>query len=225
MRGGGQIVGTNGGEVALTELGQRGGFLVVGEHAEVDAPGDHPVLDVMHRVGDVVSPIHDLGLQAGPICGRAVAHPLGGAAVDVVEAELATMPIPRPRVFGDRIQPGPSQIQADAMPVQVKIGKFCAFPSKPPSPAANSSRACSPLWPYGGCPMSWAKPAMSTRSGSQPSSIAIPRPIWATSSECVSRVRGVSPPRGPTTCVLSASRRSAALCRTLARSRAKSVRR
>src|SRR5277367_6161074 len=120
MRGGCQIVGTNGGEVALTELGQRGGFVVVGEHAEVDAPGDHPVLDVMHRVGDVVSPIHDLGLQAGPICGRAVAHPLGGAAVDVVEAELATMPIPRPRVFGDRIQPGPSQIQADAMPVQVK---------------------------------------------------------------------------------------------------------
>src|SRR3984885_6905495 len=120
MRGGGQVVGTNGGEVALTELGQRGGFVVVGEYAEVDAPGDHPVLDVMHRVGDVVGPIHHLGLQAGPIRGCAVAHPLGGAAVDVVEAELASMPIPRPRVFGDRIQPGPSQIQADAMPLQVK---------------------------------------------------------------------------------------------------------
>ncbi|SKV16771.1 Uncharacterised protein [Mycobacteroides abscessus subsp. abscessus] len=54
--------------------------------------------------------------------------------------------------------------------------------------------------------------------------MAIPRPICATSTECVSRVRGVSPSRGPTTCVLSASRRNAALCRTRARSRAKSVR-
>ena len=65
---------------------------------------------------------------------------------------------------------------------------------------------------------------MSTRSGSQPSPIAMPRPICATSNECVSRVRGVSLWRGPTTCVLSASRRSAAQCSTLARSRAKSVR-
>ena len=40
--------------------------------------------------------------------------------------------------------------------------------------------------------MSCASPAMSTRSGSQPSPIAMPRPICATSSECVSRVRGVS---------------------------------
>src|SRR4029077_12697648 len=53
---------------------------------------------------------------------------------------------------------------------------------------------------------------------------AIPRPICAISSEWVSRVRGVSLWRGPTTCVLSARRRRAALCRTRARSRAKSVR-
>src|SRR5258705_1167610 len=72
--------------------------------------------------------------------------------------------------------------------------------------------------------MSWANPAISTRSGSQPSPMAMPLPICATSSECVSRVRGVSLWRGPTTCVLSASRRRAALCRTRARSRAKSVR-
>ena len=38
--------------------------------------------------------------------------------------------------------------------------------------------------------MSWASPAVSTTSGSQPSSSAMPRPIWATSSEWVSRVRG-----------------------------------
>ena len=72
--------------------------------------------------------------------------------------------------------------------------------------------------------MSWARPARSTRSGSQPSGTAMPRPIWATSSEWVSRVRGLSLSRGPTTWVLSASRRSAALCSTRARSRAKSLR-
>ena len=52
----------------------------------------------------------------------------------------------------------------------------------------------------------------------------MPRPIWATSNECVSRVRGVSLWRGPTTWVLSASRRRAAQCSTRARSLAKSVR-
>jgi hypothetical protein len=50
------------GEVALAELGQLDGFVVVGEHAKVDASGDHTVLDVVHRIGDVVGPIHDLGL-------------------------------------------------------------------------------------------------------------------------------------------------------------------
>ena len=107
---------------------------------------------------------------------------------------------------------------------RVSMRKFCALASKPPYSAAISSRARSPLWPYGGCPMSWASPAMSTRSGSQPRPMAIPRPIWATSNEWVNRVRGVSPWRGPTTWVLSASLRSAAQCSTLARSRAKSVR-
>ena len=52
----------------------------------------------------------------------------------------------------------------------------------------------------------------------------MPRPIWATSNEWVNLVRGFSLSRGPTTCVLSASLRNAALCRTRARSRAKSVR-
>src|SRR5689334_13972498 len=50
---------------------------------------------------------------------------------------------------------------------------------------------------------------MSTRSESHPRPTAIPRPICATSKECVSRVRGVSLSRGPTTWVLSARRRSA----------------
>ena len=70
---------------------------------------------------------------------------------------------------------------------------------------------------------------MSTTSGSAPSSSAIARPIWATSREWVSRVRGTplisAPSPGPTTCVLPASRRSAAECSTRARSRANGLRR
>ena len=50
------------------------------------------------------------------------------------------------------------------------------------------------------------------------------REIWATSSEWVNRVRGVSPSPGPTTWVLSANRRSAAECNTRARSRSKGLR-
>ena len=53
--------------------------------------------------------------------------------------------------------------------------------------------------------MSWAKPAMSTRSGSQPNPIAIPRPIWATSSEWVSRVRGCPFPRPDHLCLVGES--------------------
>ena len=57
----------------------------------------------------------------------------------------------------------------------------------------------------------------------------MPRPIWATSSECVSRVRGAplssAPSPGPTTCVFPASRRSAAECSTRARSRENGLRR
>ena len=57
----------------------------------------------------------------------------------------------------------------------------------------------------------------------------MPRPICATSKECVSRVRGdpltSAPSPGPTTWVLPASRRSAAECSTRARSREKGLRR
>ena len=120
MRRAGQVVGANPGEVTLAEFGQRGGFVVVGQYAKVDAPGDDAVLDVVHRIGDVVGPVHHLGLQAGPIRGSTVAHPPGSLAVDVVETEFAPAPIPRPRVFGDRVQPRPGQVETDAMSLPVK---------------------------------------------------------------------------------------------------------
>jgi hypothetical protein len=68
------------------------------------------------------------------------------------------------------------------------------------------------------------QPRQVDQVGIAPEADGHPLPICATSRECVNRVRGVSPSRGPTTCVLSANRRNAALCSTLARSRAKSVR-
>ena len=71
--------------------------------------------------------------------------------------------------------------------------------------------------------MSCARQAVSTRSGSHPITEPMPRPIWAHSSEWVSRVRGKSAPTA-TTCVFAASRRSDALCRTRARSRSNALR-
>ena len=57
--------------------------------------------------------------------------------------------------------------------------------------------------------MSWASPAMSTRSG-RTQRDCHPRPIWATSSEWVSRVRGLSLSRADHLGLVR-SRRSAAL--------------
>ena len=51
---------------------------------------------------------------------------------------------------------------------RVSTRSVCALPSKPPHACAASSRASSPLCPNGGWPRSWASPAVSTTSGSQP---------------------------------------------------------
>ncbi|OEV18705.1 hypothetical protein AN219_27850, partial [Streptomyces nanshensis] len=76
-----------------------------------------------------------------------------------------------------------------------------------PAGAAISASTASPLCPNGGCPRSWARQAVSTRSGSQPSAAPSSRPTWAHSREWVSRVRGVASQAGlalpgATSCVL-----------------------
>lgn len=108
--------------------------------------------------------------------------------------------------------------------IRVSRRSDCAFPSKPPQSLAKSLRACSPLWPKGGWPMSCDRQAVSTRSGSQPRAAPSSRPTWAHSRECVRRVRALASQSwlrvpGVTTCVLPARRRSAAECSTRARSR------
>ena len=100
----------------------------------------------------------------------------------------------------------------------------CALPSKPPIPRVSCASTVSPLWPKGGWPRSWDRHAASTTSGSQPSALPSSRPICATSSEWVRRLRTKSSVCGATTCVLAASRRSAELCSTRARSRSKWLR-
>src|SRR5690349_141348 len=107
----------------------------------------------------------------------------------------------------------------------VTMRKLCALPSKPSgSPRrsrATRSSTCSPRWPNGGWPRSWASAAASTTSGSQPPSAAtveataasqatrsaIARATCATCRLCVSRLCTSRPaPAGLTTCVTPASR-------------------
>ena len=90
-RRGHQVVGAQSRAHAagFAETAQLGGGVVVGQHPQVDPAGDHAVLDIVHRVRDVVGPVHHLGLQARPRCRRAGPHPVGGGSIVGVEAELA----------------------------------------------------------------------------------------------------------------------------------------
>ena len=74
----------------------------------------------MHRIGDIVGPVHHLGFQTGPICRSVFAYPSGGVAVEIVKAELASIPTPRPGIFGDGIQTCPGQVQSNAMSLLIK---------------------------------------------------------------------------------------------------------
>ena len=68
----------------------------------------------MHRVGHVVGPVHDLGLQARPAIRRVTAHPGRDLGVVGVETELPTLDRPVPGVLRHRVQRGPGQVQARA---------------------------------------------------------------------------------------------------------------
>ena len=128
-----------------------------------------------------------------------------------------------PRVrLRPRLRPSASNVLGSS---RVSSRNVCALPSKPPTSAASSASARSPLCPNGGWPRSCARQAASTRSGSQPTATATSRPTWATSRVWVRRLRVKSSVDGPTTWVLAASRRSAEECTMRARSRSNGVRR
>ena len=66
LGGGDQVIGGHDPPpmpLRLAEPAQHRGGVIVGQHPHVDPAGDDAVLDVVHRVRDVVGPVHDLGLQ------------------------------------------------------------------------------------------------------------------------------------------------------------------
>lgn len=94
---------------------------MVGARAEgldVDVAREDRVLEVVHRVGDVVREVHDLGLDAAHALGGALAHPGEGGLVVVVEAELgATRGVGhragvRPGILAARVEARPREVQA-----------------------------------------------------------------------------------------------------------------
>ena len=86
------------------QSGQRRGGVLVGQHSKVDAAGHHAVLDVVHRIRDVVGPVHDLGLQTRPAVLGTGAHPGSDAGVIGVEAEFPAVAHPLPGVLGDGVE-------------------------------------------------------------------------------------------------------------------------
>ncbi|SKV48877.1 Uncharacterised protein [Mycobacteroides abscessus subsp. massiliense] len=69
----------------------------------------------MHRVGDVVRPVHDLRFQAAPPWRRPGAHPVQRLHFIVIGAELAATRWAQPRILGGRVQGGPREVQARAV--------------------------------------------------------------------------------------------------------------
>ena len=92
------------------------------EHLEVEAPADDRVLDVVHRVGDVVGQVHDLRLEALAAVGRLLAQPLEDRQVVLVDAELVRRPpagradrslqVP-PRVLHRGVEAGAREVEPD----------------------------------------------------------------------------------------------------------------
>ena len=192
--------------------------------------GVHGVLEVVHGVGDVVRPVHDLRLEAPGALRRAGPEPVEHLPVVVVDAELvASCTVRCPHGYlhdassEARVRLSPTLRPVGARRPWPPAGSGCAGSARCPrslrTRRATDASAASPVCPNGGCPRSWARHAVSTRSGSAPRTWPIPRPICAHSSEWVSRVRGKSLSPGTTTWVLSARRRSADEWSTRARSR------
>ena len=91
---------------------------VVEQVGGVELAGRDRVLHIVHRVGDVVGQVHDLGLQAAPARRRALTHPCEHGRVVRVDRILARRlgqvwaTRLDPRVLADRVQRRARQVQA-----------------------------------------------------------------------------------------------------------------
>ncbi len=85
-----------------------------GQRTQRDPARQDPVLDVVHRVGHVVGPVHDLSLQAPAVRRRGLAQPLEHRQVIRVDPELGLARAFRPRILRRRVQARAGQVQAAA---------------------------------------------------------------------------------------------------------------
>ena len=84
------------------------------QQARVEPAGRDGILDVVHGVGDVVGPVHDLGLGRPVAVGGAGAEPVEDVEVVVVDAELhggVRRPAAAPRVLRGGVQAGPGEVE------------------------------------------------------------------------------------------------------------------
>ena len=102
-------------ESTVGRLDQRSSLLGGLEHGERGDTGVHGILEVMHRVGHVVGPVHDLLLDARLLPGGVGAEPREDGEVIVIGAELAHARLPRPGVLARSIEGGPTEVEADTL--------------------------------------------------------------------------------------------------------------
>ena len=93
------------------------------QHPRVDGPRGDGVLDVVDRVGDVVGPVHDVGLEASHARLDALPEPLVDRQVRRVHPELLGVPdrlATRPGVLGGGVEAGAGEVQTGGAAVRVR---------------------------------------------------------------------------------------------------------
>ncbi len=124
-----ELVGLGGGRVAGGDPEQLGPLLRRVQRGRDDMAGLEPVLDVVDGVGDVVGPVHDLGLEAAVVVGRALPEPAEDRQVVLVHAELVRefgVAAAGPGVLGGGVEGGPGEVEPDAPPRRA-VGEALRF--------------------------------------------------------------------------------------------------
>ena len=81
------------------------------------------IFGVVHRICDVIRPVHRLLLEAGSLPRSTSAQPLKNRPIILIEAELLGAGASPPRVFTGRIQTCAGQVQADTF--TRRVFHFC----------------------------------------------------------------------------------------------------